>query len=439
MDAERSYVEFRQCTPQRKDSKLKRAVDFFKHLGLKTCPRSRRPAKQFRSSNGDHVHQSDQGYGQCETSELDDTSLGPAELPSDSGEDHKSWSDSVGKEGQTYEMEQPPPYSAMDLGVKNDGPTFGRQTEAQVGSVSRKMEDGLGHVNTLFHSVDMDFREVAKTEMLVSPISDVQESLYNVDIPDLALKELSEAVNPTHVPFEGIPWLQSVHSDRRQALVSDDLATASTPWPDFPGFESRFARKQKSAQAQIEELRDLVRVINFEWIKRLESAPDLRVPYSDHSIRSLFETGIEVLQRCYQNILPTTFKEVFALMHIACGVFYIRHGNEACCGWGELFQDFLQSQYAMSEERDIHLLVAVTNQLWCPDCVILPQGSTVSPTQTLGPVVTAKPQSAHFVSLFRKGMIIRECSEFLNGKFPRRVLCATRYLTSSLQGSSAQT
>ena len=437
-DAERSYVDYRRCTPRRKGSKLKRAVEFFKHLGLKTCPKSRRPARRSKFSNGHYGYQSIQYNGQYETPELAGTSLGPAELPSDSGDEHKSWSNSVGEEGQTYEMEQPPPYSAMDLGVKDDEPMFGRQREAQLGIVSWEIDDSLRHVNARERSVDTEFKGFAENETLVSPISDVQESSYDVGIPDLTPKEMSKPVNPTCVPFERIPWLQSVHSDRRPALVFDDLAAASISLPDFPGFESRFARKQTSAQAQIEELRDLVRVINFEWIKRLDSAPDLRVPYSDHNIRSLFETGIEVLQRCYQNILPTTFKEVFALMHIACGVFYIRHGNEACYGWGELFQDFLRLQYAMSEERDIHLLIAITNQLWCPDCVILPQGPTVSPTQTFGPVITVKPQSAHFVNLFRNGMIIRECSEFLNGKFPCRVLCATSYLTSSLKGSSAQ-
>ena len=418
MDAERSNVEFRQCTPQRKGSKLKRAVEFFKHLGLKTCPKSRRPAKRFRSSNGDHEHQSKQEYEQYETSELDDTSLGPVELPCDSGDDHENWSDSVGEEGETYEMEQPPLYSAMDLSVKNDKPMFGGQTEAQVGSVSWEIDDGLRHVNALFHSIGTEFGEFAENEMLVSPISDVQESLYTVDIPDLAPKKLFKAVNPTHVPFEGIPWLQSVHSDRRQALIFDDFAAASTSLPDSPGFESRFPRQTTSVQAQIEELRDLVYIINYEWMRRLDSAPGLRVPDSDYYERSLFETGIQVLQRCYQNILPTTFKEVFALMHIACGVFYIRHGNDTCYGWGGLFQDFLRWQYAMREERDIYLLIAVINQLWRPNCVMLSQGAMVSPIHGLGSLNILNPRSIHLVDLFRNGMIIRECSEFLDGKLP---------------------
>ena len=437
MDAERSSGESRQCTPQRKGSKLKRAVEFFKQLGLKTCPKSRRPARRFRSSNGDYENQSKQTYGQCETSELADTSLGPAELPSDSRDDHMIWSDSVVEEGQTYEMEQPPPYSAMDTGVRNNEPMFGRQTEAHLGSVSWKINDGLRHVSTLFNSVDTEFGDFAENEMLVSPISDVQESLYHVDIPDLAPKKLSGAVNPTHVPFEGILWLQPVHSDRRPALVSDNLAAATTSLSNFPGAESTFARKTTSAQAQIEELRDLVHIINIQWIKRLDSA-DLGVPYSDYYICSLFETGIQVLQRCYQNILPRTFKEVFALMHIACGIFYIRHGNDTCYGWGELFQDFLRWQHAMCEERDIHLLIAVTNRLWRPDCVTLSQDSPASPAQALGPVIPVKPQSAHLVDLFRNGMIVRECSEFLSGKLPPRERCTKRYLTSSSQRSSMQ-
>ena len=430
MDAERPYVEFRQCTPQRKGSKLKRAVEFFKHLGLKTCPKSRRPAKRFRSSNGGHEHQSKQEYGQYEISELDDTSLGPAELPCDSCDDHKSWSDSAGEEGRTYEMEQPPLYSAMALSVKNDEPMFRGQREAQVGSVSWEIDDGLRQVNALYHNIDTEFGGFAENEMLVSPISDVQESLYNVDVPDLAPKKLFTAVNPTPVPFEAISWLQSVHSDRRQALLFDELAAASTSLSDSPGFESRFPRETTLAQAQIEELRDLVHVIKSEWMRRLDSAPGLRVPYSDYYERSLFEAGIQVLQRCYQNILPTTFKEVFALMHIACGVFYIRHGNDTCYGWGGLFQDFLRWQYAMREERDIHLLIAVINQLWRPSCVTLSQGATMAPMHGLGSPNTLDPRSIDLVDLFRNGMIIIESSGFLDGKLP---LCVFNHELSDMQ------
>ena len=438
MDAERSCGEFRQCTPQRKSSKLKRAVEFFKQLGLKTCPKSRRPAKRFRSSNEDYEHQPEQTCGQCEKSELADTSLGPAELPSDNRDDHKIWSDSVVEEGQTYEMEQPPRYSAMDTGVKNREPMFGRQTEAQLGTMSRKTNDGLRHGSASFHSVDTEAGKFEENEMLVSPISDVQESFYHVDIPDFVPQKLSEAVNPTPVPCEGILWLQSVHSDRRQDLVFDDLAPTSTSMPDFRGVDTRFPRKATSAQAQIEELRDLVHVINFQWIKRLDSASDLKVPFSDYYIRSLFETGIQVLQRCYDNILPTNFKEIFALMHIACGVFYIRHGNDTCYGWGELFQDFLRWQYAMCEERDIHLLIAVTNQLWRPDCVTLSQGSMASSAQALGPVITVEPQPADLVDVFRKGMIFRECSEFLDGELTPRVRFTSSHLTSSSKPSNVQ-
>ena len=418
---ERSCGEVRSCIPQRKGSKLKRAVDFFKHLGLKKCPKSCRPAKRFRSSNSGYEHSSKQTYGQLETSELADTSPGPAELPSDSRNEYKFWPDFTVEEGQTYEMEQPPPYSSTTISVKVNEPVSERQTEARSGPVSRETNDDLRRVSPFFHNDDAELRDFTEIEMLFSPISDVQDSLYHVDTPDLTPKNLSKEVNPLRVPSVAMPWLGSIHSDRRQAPICDDPVAASTSTQDPQEIESRFA--WKPTLPQIEELRDLVHIINFEWFKRLDSAPDFRVPYPDYYIRSLFETGIQVLQRCYQNILPTTFKEVFALMHIACGVFYIRHGHDTCYGWGALFQDFLRWQYAMREERDIQLLIAVTNQLWRPGCVTLSLGDMASPIQALGGVVTIKPQSAHLVDHLRNGMIIRECSEFLNGKLPLCVLC----------------
>lgn len=420
VDAERSCGEVRSCTPQRKGSKLKRAVEFFKHLGLKKCPKSCRPAKRFRSSNGGYEDQSKQTCGQFETSELADTSPGPAELPSESLDDYKFWPDSVVEDGQTYEMEQPPPYSSMQIGAKNNEPVPERRTEARSGPVSREIDDGLLTVSPLFHNVDAELREFVEIEMLVSPISDIQDSFYHMDIPDLASRNSSKEVNPLRVPSVAMPWLGSIHSDRRQAPICDDPIAASTSSPDPREIESRFA--WKPTLAQIDELRNLVYIINFEWLKRLDSAPNSRGPCPDYYIRSLFESGIQVLQRCYKNILPTTFKEVFALMHIACGIFYIRHGNDTCYGWGELFQDFLRWQYAMREESEIQLLIAVTNQLWRPGCVGLSQGDTASPIHAFGSIATINPQSAPLVDLFRNGMIIRECSEFLNGKLLLRVL-----------------
>lgn len=428
VDAERSCGEVRSCTPQRKGSKLKRAVEFFKHLGLKKCPKSCRPAKSSGSSNGGYRQWSKQQDGQFETSELADTSSGPAELPSDSRDEYIFWPDLKVEEKQAYEMEQPPPYSSTTIGVKVTEPVSGRQTEARSGPVSREIDDSLRHVSPLFDNIDAESRGFTEFEMLVSPISDFQDSFYHVDIPDLTPKNLPNEVNPLRIPSVAMPWLGSIHSDRRQAPIRGDSVAASTSSRDSREIESRFA--WKPTVPQIEELRDLVHIINFEWLKRLDSAPEFRVPCPDYYIRSLFETGIQVLQRCYQNILPTTFKEVFALMHIACGVFYIRHGNDTCYGWGGLFQDFLRWQYAMREERDIHLLFAVTNQLWRPGCVTLSQGGTASPIHALNSVVTINPRSAHLVDHLRNGTIIRECSEFLNSELP---VCVLYHDSSDMQ------
>ena len=421
VDSERSCGETRRYIPQRKGSKLKRAVEFFKHLGLKKCPKSCRPAKRFRSSNPEYEESPKEIYGQLETSELADTSPGPVELPSDSPDDYKFWAEFMVEEGQTYEMEEPPPYITSEIGVKDNGPLSDRQTEARSGPVSREIDGGLRYVSPLFRNIDAELRDFTETEVLVSPISDIQDSFYHISIPDLTPKNLSKEANPLRVPSMAMPWLGSTHSNRRQAPIYDDPVAASTSSPEPQEIESTFT--WKSTLAQIEELRDLVHIINIEWLIRLESATDFRVPYRDYYIPSLFETGIQVLQRCYRNILPTNFKEVFAMMHIACGVFYIRHGSNTCYGWGGLFQDFLQWQYAMREEHDIHLLIAVTNQLWRPGCMTLSRGATVSPIDPLGSKVTIKPQSAHLVDSFRNGMIIKGCSEFLDGKSPPCVLC----------------
>ena len=417
VDTERSCGEVRGYTPQRKGSKLKRAVEFFKHLGLKKCLKSCRSTKRFRSSNPEYEELPKEMYGQLETSELADTSPGPVELPSESPDDNKFGAEFMVEEGQTYEMEEPPPYITTDIRVKNNGPLSDRQTEERSGPVSREIHGGLRRVSPLFHNVDAELRDFKETEVLVSPISDIQDSFYHMSIPDLTPKNLSKEAIPLRVPSMAMPWLGSTHSNSGQALICHDPVTASTSSPGSREIGSRFA--WKPTLAQIEELRDLVHIINIEWLIRLDSANDFRVPYRDYYIPSLFETGIQVLQRCYENILPTNFKEVFALMHIACGVFYIRHGNNTCYGWGGLFQDFLRWQYAMREERDIHLLIAVTNQLWRHGCMTLSRGATVSPIDSLGSAV----KSAHPVDSFRNGMIIKECSDFLDGKSPPCVLC----------------
>lgn len=115
-------------------------------------------------------------------------------------------------------------------------------------------------------------------------------------------------------------------------------------------------------------LRERVNILNQSWIQKLSRyhGPDVRFSPS-----MLFEKGIQSVQDFHRGILPRTFEDIFALMHIVHACACIFHKKDDLHFRHTLFLDVLQWQHAISTEEDTQLFLDVAFRIWSvPDCSI---------------------------------------------------------------------
>ena len=177
-------------------------------------------------------------------------------------------------------------------------------------------------------------------------------------------------------------------------------------------------RRSGSTRTQVEELRDLVKVVNNEWMQRLTLAPDLHHRCAAFSSQELFVEGLKTLEKSLCDNIPREFVEVFALMHVAFAAAYILHRDDGSYCWSTFFQDALCWKLPLSGWDDQADFLAVMDLWWQPSL-------QTSPIINAGPAsgyVQSQQHLADWLPIrvmdkLRNGRIIRNCVEFLNGMF----------------------
>ena len=179
-------------------------------------------------------------------------------------------------------------------------------------------------------------------------------------------------------------------------------------------------RHSGSRRTQVEELRDLVKVVNNEWMQRLKFAPDLHHRCAAFSSQELFVEGLKTLENCLCDTIPGDFVEVFALMHLAFAAAYILHRDDGSYCWSTFFQDALCWKLSLSGRDDRTAFLAVMDLWWLPELSF-----ETSPITNVGPapgfMETQQDPADWFptrvMDKLRNGRIIQNCVEFLNGMF----------------------
>lgn len=190
---------------------------------------------------------------------------------------------------------------------------------------------------------------------------------------------------------------------------ADDKSSEYDP-PSYANRPETFSWDGESTRMQplIEELRELVFIVNTEWLQRLAPYEDLCVLCSSSSVRNLFELGMKALKQCFDGSIVTTFTDVFALMHVACASAYMLHrDNESYC-WDKFLNDMLAWQYAIVEESERLVFVGVMDRLSTPQGIpTLP--SNASYCHNWHP-------SGALLDVLRNGRVVENCSTMLTGK-----------------------
>lgn len=447
MASEEPCAETMQYKLQRKDSKLRRAVTFFKHLGMKSCSRHKSSRSSSTSESFDTWLAKRKQLEMEDTFEIEDTSHDTSSLIelADSKLGTHSHRPSSEKQSKTvYEMEGTTLDNPWD---HNDPPHYSQEAdtaiepcELDVGThMARHSDDTAGNSHGSLTCVGAQF-EVAQLntkpweKMLVSPVSTVQSPfIYQSTGIDTSCHTECGLVSPTYSNSSTAPSPEVHNPDLRQTKVSPALNGSLLSSEDDVRLKHGVT---SSAQSQVKELREMVRVLNEEWIRRCQSAPELVLRASALSPRSLFVTGVRTLQHVFRGILPRTFEAVYALAHITCASAYIIHGDDTSHCWNDFFQDILKWQHLMLNDSDARVFIRLVNLLWWPkdsseklSCAnyfldemsgtLVPLRRAVTGFDASSPTETKDSQPPRRMSLLtslKNGAVIRDCSRFLDGK-----------------------
>ena len=346
---------------QRKDSKLKRAVTFFKHLGHRSCSRH----KGCVSSSARERDSFDTWLAKQMPFEMEDESRrspSPMELSDTDRHNHDCGFNFQKRSEKIYELES---RDSEDLPRYEEPATTIGLCEMDVGSLVVNRPAGntnvtLTGIGTQFE--DPQFGAIPRKEMLVSPVSTSQSPFVcrsiGVNTPGQA-----ELVSPISSTTGKVPSSKIGDHDSRQIKVT---ATFKRTPLSSENHGSLCVGETLSTQSQVQELRETVRVLNKEWVRRCQSTPEVALRASALSPSSLFEKGVQVLQHVHRGLLPGTFETVFALAHLAYASAYIMHGDDKSHCWNEYFQDVLKWQHLILNENDARLFIHLLNLLWWP-------------------------------------------------------------------------
>lgn len=450
MASENFCTDTTQRKLQRKDSKLRRAVTFFKHLGLKSCSRH----KRLGPSSAPETESFDTWLAKRKRFEMEDTSHDTSslmELAANDDDIHSFWSNSNKHSTVLYEVEGTTLYTSWDLDdlpqYTGDAVTAFEPCELDVSNlvVAPKSTGTAGNSDLSLTDIGAQFEKAhhdaeSLEQILVSPISGIEGSFICQSARvDTSFDTECGLVSPTYSSPGTVSSPELCDKDWRHIKVTPAL---SGYLPSYENSRSQCDSAAFSSQSQVEELREMVRVLNEEWMRRCQTIPDLVLRISALSPKSLFETGAQALQHLFRGVLPETFDAIFALAHITCASTYIMHRDDSSHCWNEFFQDILKWQHLMLNKSEAQLFIRLVNLLWWPQVstartscgnyfldetseTLVPLRKpavgfdTSSSTGTNGLQSSQWPTELASIPLLnslKNGVVVQECLRFLDGK-----------------------
>ena len=259
-----------------------------------------------------------------------------------------------------------------------------------------------------------------------------------------------------HDPDQGF----DVHNGLRpRIIVHNPNGLITTPVADGLSALRLGEKSTKSMTCQelIERLCEAVHNLNMEWMQKLISLPDLHGQCSRLSTWELFNVGIRTLQGVYNGQLPSSFTEIFGLLHVAFSFSRVINEDYDSCYWDGYHSGIYLWYLSLSDPEDRLLFEQVWGRLWCPQqgaqattskavlhyapLIVSSQGlfSTSdiqrrslapSSTDTLTLPSNIKVARDALVNILKEGMVIQGCSDFLNGYYTFRLLTVSMLIAA---------
>lgn len=367
---------------QRKESKLRRAVTFFKQFRRKTfshakqrTPPSLRPKKIYELDDS-----SDQTVPKLPELPVDEPTMSLRPLKT---HDTIGWLDQKHNLNRVGRIEDAPNTSALTSSVQKYSPAPIELSSAiplvpafryellasdlpkdYQGSRVQGLSSSPSNLAPIGVDLGTDVDGSADCS-LVSPLSAFgMRQDYST---------INEPINVSHSlsPHSSFGMGNSKQDDQSDGSLSPRAPSESsepckTPLQTFEASGDLFSHENLSTQSLVQDLRSSIRFFSDHWLIRLRSAlGNIVVPFLP-TTDTLFEIGHRALKQIYEGVLPCTFAEVFSMMHIVIASAYILHHSDASFAWDNLIHHVTRWHRAIIDSVEKDLFLNVANVLWSP-------------------------------------------------------------------------
>ncbi|KAL8824074.1 MAG: hypothetical protein Q9191_005321 [Dirinaria sp. TL-2023a] len=502
----------RSVSPQRQNSKMRRAVSFFKHLGRKSCAhpplienQERRTRLDAGSLNltGNHVpmpkhprvnedtcsRENDFEPSQCRQ-KLESTLHSPSvEQPSRRTQEYDGYfidqsvqnvqrdlTRRVSREKNLVPTQRARRQTLYDMEGNALSPLMSPNIESSKQDIAELATD-----DPLFNSSQLgdtsvtplatgflsrDERQMSLDQRLPTHYGPFSLSLSAAKAEDTwraywpAIAQESRLQNVTgEVITAQIDNEDAQMQDINAAVVGFPISQADHSTETVPPKYSTDAKiskhvaKDSSAENLVQELHRLVRGLNYYWSEEvLESSDSTGIQATIHGM-SAFEAGLRSLQQCFRGSFTTTVEGVLSLAQLALSCAYELYEQDLAFPWQDLLGDIMDWSHAIPAGDDRQLYVNTVKVLWAqmqgPSIQALPEPSpdpdatnqhTDNPSSeskmedtsfhvtepidismaysdlAFCPVPEASGTEATMFEPRKRGLVIRTCSRYLNGR-----------------------
>lgn len=136
----------------------------------------------------------------------------------------------------------------------------------------------------------------------------------------------------------------------RDPVNSHTLSVKSLP--QCFNHNSILVSKSAPTPIQIEELQELFRIINSEWMERMQPLPELYLLCKTISTSDLFIRAVRVLKDIICRRHTHDFEGIFAMMHLALAAAFDSTRRSDFDSFDVLLDDALQWQHALPHDED---------------------------------------------------------------------------------------
>lgn len=184
--------------------------------------------------------------------------------------------------------------------------------------------------------------------------------------------------SPSHACQVGIcaaiPELDSVHAAEIDAL---NFRPRAICWRGFSSLRVENSNKiaaqarvnmyeqgASSTLAYVEALRQLLYVLKDFWQGHLKDWPDLCCRPAGLEVGSSLDDGLRGLKECLSGRLPTTLRDVLSLIYLGYTCAYMCHSDDASYAWDVFYQNVLQWGDAIADQQDRCRFFRIAELLW---------------------------------------------------------------------------